>query len=107
MNITQTELQHCVNFLTRVANWKVSIFEEGNEHWANTTGELLDNAQTLIKRYYGVGLDYTTAMKYVTHYRYDDDCVNEGIEEQWYDYCKQQAILDFYFRDAGAYDYAA
>jgi hypothetical protein len=46
-------------------------------------------------------------MKYVTHYRYDDDCVNEGIEEQWYDYCKQQGIQDFYFRDAGAYDYGA
>jgi hypothetical protein len=107
MNITQTELQHMVNFLTTQANWKVSIFEEGNLHWANTTGELLDNAQTLIKRYYGGVLDYATAMKYVTHYRYDDDCVNEGIEEQWYDYCKQQGILDFYFRDAGAYDYAA
>ena len=107
MNITETYLQHMVNFLTRIANWKVGEFTEENEHWANTTGELLDNAQTLIKRYYGVGLDYATAMKYVTHYRYDDDCVNEGIEEQWWDYCREQGIQDFYFADEEAYNYGA
>jgi hypothetical protein len=95
-----------VNFLTRTANWKVGEFTEENEHWTNTTSELLNNAQQLIKRYYGVGLDYATAMKYVTHYRYDDDCVNEGIEEQWWTYCKEQGIQDFYFADEDAYDYA-
>jgi hypothetical protein len=46
-------------------------------------------------------------MKYVTHYRYDDDCVNEGIEEQWYDYCREQGIQDFYFADEEAYNYGA
>ena len=107
MNITQNYLQHMVNFLTTVANWKVSIFEEGNEHWANTTGELLANAQQLIRRYYGVGLTYEDAMKFITHYRYDDDCVNEGIEEQWWDYCKEQGIQDFYFADEHAHDYGA
>ena len=106
MNITQNYLQHMVNFLTRIANWKVGEFTEENEHWANTTGELLDNAQQLIRRYYGVGLTYKDAMSLVTGYRYDDDCVNEGIEEQWWDYCKEHGILDFYFADSTAHDYA-
>ena len=107
MNITDTYLQHMVNFLTRVANWKVGEFTAENEHWANTTGELLANAQQLIERYYDGALDYATAMTLVTHYRYDDDCVNEGIEEQWYDYCKQQGIEAFYFADSEAYNYGA
>jgi hypothetical protein len=32
--------------------------------------------------------------------------VNEGIEEQWWDYCRTQGILDFYFADEAAHDYA-
>ena len=45
-------------------------------------------------------------MECVTHYRYDDDCINEGIAEMWWGYCNENKMLDFYYKDKKAHDYS-
>ena len=105
MKITIKHLQHMVNFLTHSANYKVGIMEDDYEHNFNTTEELLDNARHLMDMYFNNTITYEKAMECVTHYRYDDDCVNEGISEMWFDYCNEHNIMDFYNADKEAHVY--
>ena len=92
MQITEKQLQHIVNFLTHRANYKVGMFDKDIDFNINTTSELIDNAKQLIDKFYKDGLTYEEAMECVTHYRYDDDCINEGVAEMWKDYCKEHNI---------------
>ena len=95
MQITEKQLQHMVNFLTHRANYKVGLFLDEDEDGGfniNTTLELIENAKHLIDTFYKDGLTYKEAMKYVSDCRYDDDCINEGIDEMWEDYCKENNI---------------
>ena len=96
-----------VKFLTHNANYKVGILDDDEyEHNYNTTTELLDNAQILINTYYAGNLTYAMAMEIAIHYRYDDDCINEGISEMWWGYCSENKLLDFYYIDKNAHDYS-
>ena len=96
-----------VKFLTHNANYKVAILDDDEyEHNYNTTTELLDNAQILINTYYAGNLTYAMAMEIAIHYRYDDDCINEGISEMWWGYCSENKLLDFYYIDKNAHDYS-
>ena len=105
--ITEKQLQHMVKFLTHNANYKVAILDDDEyEHNYNTTTELLDNAQILINTYYAGNLTYAMAMEIAIHYRYDDDCINEGISEMWWGYCSENKLLDFYYIDKNAHDYS-
>ena len=105
--ITEKQLQHMVKFLTHDANYKVAILDDDDfEINYNTTTELLDNAKNLIATYYAGNLTYAKAMEIAINYRYDDDCINEGVEEMFYGYCKENNLLDFYFTDKNAHDYA-
>ena len=108
MQITEKQLQHLVKFLTHNANYKVAILDDDEEyeHNYNTTIELLDNAKQLIDLYYDGKLTYAKAMEIAIKYRYDDDCINEGIAEMWWGYCYENKMLDFYFTDKTAHDYA-
>ena len=108
MQITEKQLQHLVKFLTHNANYKVAILDDDEEyeHNYNTTIELLDNAKQLIDLYYDGKLTYAKAMEIAIKYRYDDDCINEGIAEMWWGYCNENKMLDFYFTDKTAHDYA-
>ena len=108
MQITEKQLQHLVKFLTHNANYKVAILDDDEEyeHNYNTTIELLDNAKQLIDLYYDGKLTYAKAMEIAIKYRYDDDCINEGIAEMWWGYCSENKMLDFYFTDKTAHDYA-
>ena len=108
MQITEKQLQHLVKFLTHNANYKVAILDDDEEyeHNYNTTIELLDNAKQLIDLYYDGNLTYAKAMEIAIKYRYDDDCINEGIAEMWWGYCYENKMLDFYFTDKTAHDYA-
>ena len=107
MQITEKQLQHLVKFLTHDANYKVAILDDDEyEHNYNTTTELLDNAQILINTYYAGNLTYAMAMEIAIHYRYDDDCINEGISEMWWGYCSENKLLDFYYIDKNAHDYS-
>ena len=92
MQITEIQLQHMVNFLTHRANYKVGMFDEEVDFSINTTSELIDNAKHLIDTFYERGLTYEEAMESVVNYRYDDDCINEGVAEMWKDYCKENNI---------------
>ena len=92
MQITEKQLRHMVNFLTHRANYKVGMFDEEVDFSINTTSELIDNAKHLIDTFYERGLTYEEAMESVVNYRYDDDCINEGIAEMWEDYCKEHNI---------------
>ena len=92
MQITEKQLQHMVNFLTHKANYKVGMFDEDIDFNINTTSELIDNAKQLIDTFYKDGLTYAEAMEFVTDYRYDDDCINEGVAGMWKDYCKEHNI---------------
>jgi len=105
MKITEKHLQHMVHFLTHKANYKVKQFDEDIDFNINTTSELIDNAKCLIDSFYAGDLTYAKAMECVTHYRYDDDCINEGIGEMWWEYCNDNNLLDFYFNDENAWDY--
>ena len=87
MQITEKQLRHMVNFLTHRANYKVGMFDEEVDFSINTTSELIDNAKHLIDTFYERGLTYEEAMESVVNYRYDDDCINEGVAEMWKDYC--------------------
>ena len=91
-HITELELQHWVHFLTHIANYKVSIFERDTEFNITTTDELLANARKIIDRHYAGGITGAEAYDCAINYRYDDDCVYEGIEEQWEDYCEQHGL---------------
>ena len=95
-----------VNFLTHRANYKVGMFDKDIDFNINTTSELIDNAKQLIDKFYKDGLTYEEAMECVTHYRYDDDCINEGIAEMWWGYCTENKMLDFYYKDKKAHDYS-
>ena len=106
MQITEKQLQHMVNFLTHKANYKVGMFDKDIDFNINTTSELIDNAKQLIDKFYKDGLTYEEAMECVTHYRYDDDCINEGIAEMWWGYCNENKMLDFYYKDKKAHDYS-
>jgi hypothetical protein len=108
MQITEKQLQHLVKFLTHDANYKVAILDDEDEyeHNYNTTIELLDNAKQLIDLYYDGKLTYAKAMEIAIKYRYDDDCINEGVAEMWWGYCNENKMLDFYFTDKTAHDYA-
>ena len=107
MQITEKQLQHLVKFLTHDANYKVAILDDDEyEHNYNTTIELLDNAKQLIDLYYKGNLTYDKAIEIAIKYRYDDDCINEGVEEMFYGYCKENNLLDFYFTDKNAHDYS-
>ena len=108
MQITEKQLQHLVKFLTHNANYKVAILDDDEEyeHNYNTTIELLDNAKQLIDLYYDGKLTYDKAIEIAIKYRYDDDCINEGIAEMWWGYCNENKMLDFYFTDKTAHDYA-
>ena len=92
MQITEKQLQHMVYFLTHKANYKVGLFDDDIDFNVNTTSELIDNAKYLIDTFYKKGLTYAEAMESVVNYRYDDDCINEGIAEMWEDYCKEHNI---------------
>ena len=107
MNITEKQLHHFVKFLRDYANYKVAILDDDDfEINYNTTTELLDNAKNLIATYYAGNLTYAKAMEIAINYRYDDDCINEGIAEMWWGYCSENKLLDFYFTDKNAHDYA-
>ena len=108
MQITEKQLQHLVKFLTHDANYKVAILDDEDEyeHNYNTTIELLDNAKQLIDLYYDGKLTYAKAMEIAIKYRYDDDCINEGVAEMWWGYCNENKMLDFYYIDKTAHDYA-
>ena len=106
MQITEKQLQHMVNFLTHRANYKVGMFDKDIDFNINTTSELIDNAKQLIDKFYKDGLTYEEAMECVTNYRYDDDCINEGIAEMWWGYCNENKMLDFYYKDKKAHDYS-
>ena len=108
MQITEKQLQHLVKFLTHDANYKVAKLDDDEEyeHNYNTTIELLDNAKQLIDLYYDGKLTYAKAMEIAIKYRYDDDCINEGVAEMWWGYCNENKMLDFYFTDKTAHDYA-
>ena len=93
MQITEKQLRHMVNFLTHRANYKVGMFDEEVDFSINTTSELIDNAKHLIDTFYERGLTYEEAMESVVNYRYDDDCINEGVAEMWKDYCKENNIF--------------
>ena len=108
MQITEKQLQHMVNFLTHRANYKVGLFLDEDEDGGfnnNTTSELIDNAKHLIDTFYKDVLTYEEAMECETHYRYDDECINEGIEEMWWKYCNENNLVDFYYADEKAWDY--
>ena len=92
MQITEKQLRHMVNFLTHRANYKVGMFDEEVDFSINTTSELIDNAKHLIDTFYERGLTYEEAMESVVNYRYDDDCINEGVAEMWKNYCKENNI---------------
>ena len=116
-NITTRELKHLCNFLTHTMNYKVELVseedfaydEDGGENvydWIAATEELA--AQTLkVLDNYTAKNDKTVATAFETaiNYRYDDDCINEGISEHFFDYCKKHNILDFYFKQVDAHDY--
>ena len=92
MQITEKQLRHMVNFLTHRANYKVGMFDEEVDFSINTTSELIDNAKHLIDTFYERGLTLTEAMESVVNYRYDDDCINEGIAEMWETYCEENNL---------------
>ena len=105
MQITEKQLQHMVHFLTHNENYKVGMFDKDIDFNINTTSELVDNAKHMIDTFYKKGLTYAEAMACLTHYRYDDDCINEGIEEMWWEYCNEHNLVDFYYADEKAFDY--
>ena len=116
-NITTRELKHLCNFLTHEMNYKVELVtdedfacdEDGGENvydWVAATEELCGRTQCVLDNYF-THKDSTLATAFETaiDYRYDDDCINEGISEHFFDYCKKHNILDFYFKQEDAHDY--
>jgi hypothetical protein len=116
-NITARELKHLCNFLTHNMNYKVELVseedfaydEEDGENvydWIMATDELCKQTNLVLENYF-TKKDKTLATAFETaiDYRYDDDCINEGISEHFFDYCKKHNILDFYFKQKDAHDY--
>ena len=116
-NITTRELKHLCNFLTHDMNYKVELVseedfaydEEDGENvydWIMATDELCTQTNLVLENYF-TKKDKTLATAFETaiNYRYDDDCINEGISEHFFDYCKKHNILDFYFKQKDAHDY--
>ena len=116
-NSTTRELKHICNFLTHAANYKVNLVsdedfacdEDGGYNcydWVAATDELCAQTAAVLDSYF-TKKDKTvaTAFTHAIDYRYDDDCINEGIGEMFYDYCKQHNMLDLYFKQADAHDY--
>ena len=116
-NITARELKHLCNFLTHDMNYKVELVseedfaydEEDGENvydWIMATDELCKQTNLVLENYF-TKKDKTLATAFETaiNYRYDDDCINEGISEHFFDYCKKHNILDFYFKQKDAHDY--
>jgi hypothetical protein len=116
-NITARELKHLCNFLTHDMNYKVELVseedfaydEEDGENvydWIMATDELCKQTNLVLENYF-TKKDKTLATAFETaiDYRYDDDCINEGISEHFFDYCKKHNILDFYFKQKDAHDY--
>ena len=116
-NITARELKHLCNFLTHDMNYKVELVseedfaydEEDGENvydWIMATDELCTQTNKVLENYF-TKKDKTLATAFETaiDYRYDDDCINEGISEHFFDYCKKHNILDFYFKQKDAHDY--
>ena len=116
-NITARELKHLCNFLTHDMNYKVELVseedfaydEEDGENvydWIMATDELCKQTNLVLDNYF-TKKDKTLATAFETaiDYRYDDDCINEGISEHFFDYCKKHNILDFYFKQKDAHDY--
>ena len=116
-NITTRELKHLCNFLTHTMNYKVELVseedfaydEDGGENvydWVAATDELAtQTAQVLDDYFVKKDRTYKTAFDNAINYRYDDDCINEGVSEHFFDYCKKHNILDFYFKQTDAHDY--
>ena len=114
-NITKRELKHLCNFLTHTMNYKVELVSEEDfaydeecivEDWISATEELCVQTTKVLDNYFTQN-DKTLATAFATaiDYRYDDDCINEGISEHFFDYCKKHNILDFYFKQNDAHDY--
>ena len=116
-NITARELKHLCNFLTHDMNYKVELVseedfaydEEDGENvydWIMATDELCKQTNLVLENYF-TKKDKTLATAFETaiDYRYDDDCINEGISEHFFDYCKKHNILDFYYKQKDAHDY--
>ena len=116
-NITTRELKHLCNFLTHTMNYKVELVsdedfaydEEESDNcynWVAATDELATQTVQVLDDYF-VKKDKTlaTAFNNAINYRYDDDCINEGVSEMFFDYCKKHNILDFYFKQNDAHDY--
>ena len=107
-NITTRELKHLCNFLTHTMNYKVELVsaEYDEDDWIAATDELCTQTTQLLDNYF-TRKDRTLATAFETaiDYRYDDDCINEGISEHFFDYCKKHNILDFYFKQVDAHDY--
>ena len=109
-NITTRELKHLCNFLTHTMNYKVELVSdedfEYDGDWISATDELCVQTTQLLHNYF-TKKDRTLATAFATaiDYRYDDDCINEGISEHFFDYCKKHNILDFYFKQKDAHDY--
>ena len=117
MQITTRELKHLCNFLTHAANYKVQLVSAEDfaydEHggyncydWVAATDELCAQTSRVLDNYFNLN-DKTAATAFATalDYRYDDDCINEGISEMFYDYCAKHNLLDFYNKQTDAYDY--
>ncbi len=116
-NITTRELKHLCNFLTHTMNYKVELVseedfaydEDGGENvydWVAATDELAtQTAQVLDDYFVKKDRTYKTAFDNAINYRYDDDCINEGVSEHFFDYCKKHNILDFYYKQEDAHDY--
>jgi len=116
-NITTRELKHLCNFLTHTMNYKVTLVSEedfaydedggfNTYDWVAATEELCVQTERLLDNYF-VHEDRTLATAFATAIgnRYEDDCINEGISEHFFDYCKKHNILDFYYKQEDAHDY--
>lgn len=117
-NITTRELKHLCNFLTHTMNYKVELItdedfaydeidgETNVYDWISATEELCVQTTQLLDNYF-TKKDRTLATAFATAIdnRYDDDCINEGIAEHFFDYCKKHNILDFYYKQVDAHDY--
>ena len=116
-NITTRELKHLCNFLTHEMNYKVELVtdedfaydEEDGENvydWISATDELCTQTAQVLDNYFTLkDKTLATAFETAINYRYDDDCINEGIAEHFFDYCKKHNILDFYYKQVDAHDY--
>ena len=117
-NITTRELKHLCNFLTHTMNYKVNLVteedfandeEDGGANvydWIAATDELCAQTAAVLDSYFNKkDTSAATALAHAIDYRYDDDCINEGISEHFYDYCKQHNCMQLYYKQADAHDY--